>query len=169
VREYDGNGSPHYHFVVDKDRVDPLALSVYWSGLHGQSAKNSIRLGSKPDKEGKRFYHLTNRKHSFYLSKYLGKSFEQPLELANTVKGRKFGMAKNVAIGSKPITYRANFHFTQPTGNKVLTTSGAYVDEPIRCLGTSYVSDTGQTFNKHLYKWKKSEKHNVFFGHKQYD
>jgi len=88
VREYTQAGYPHFHFVANipmpKRKVhvinqtaipfDPVKLSGYWSGLFGVDAKNSIRVGSKPNKFGRRKMYIENIRGAWYMSKYIGKS-----------------------------------------------------------------------------------------------
>jgi len=56
VRELTKRGYPHYHFVGDIDKFDPVKLSLYWSSLFGVDSKNSIRVGSKPTQGRKRVF-----------------------------------------------------------------------------------------------------------------
>lgn len=153
----------HYHFVADVDWFDPVALSVYWSGLFGFhcKVKNSIRLGSKPDKEGRRMFFLNSDKHAWYLSKYLGKQFK-----GRQKAGRKFGISAKTSVLSLPECYEAKFSFSQPPG-EVLNAKGEFVPHPVSCLGVSMVNEQGMMFNKSLYQWKKIKDHNVWIGRKR--
>lgn len=165
VRELNSHGAPHYHFVCDIDRIDdPVKLSRYWSGLFGREANNSIRLGSKPNKEGRRLYYLENRRHCFYLAKYLGKSFAPSLDLgAVRLVGRKFGMSQEVSRQSVPQKFEARLHF-QTFSDTVLSASGQQVTRPAVCVGRTFENSNGEIFNHHHYLWKQHPIHNVFFG-----
>lgn len=89
VREYTKAGYPHFHCVADwhshrwyfglhpgtlRRRI--AHLSIYWSGLFGRHSDNSVWVGSRPDKQGKRLYELRDRRHAWYLTKYLGKDIK---------------------------------------------------------------------------------------------
>lgn len=87
VREYTGNGYPHFHFVAEipltfeyrgdrwckmlggRDIVD---WSMLWSSYFGSDAPNSIRLGAG-QKSGQTKYFLRSKYMAGYLSKYIGK------------------------------------------------------------------------------------------------
>lgn len=109
VRELTQNGYPHWHFVADVDKFDPVDLSVYWSGLFGSDARNSIRCGTKPDKNGKRRFWVTSQRMSWYLTKYLGKAIgdaEKPgLKQRSTF--RTFGISQEAAKSSEPLLYHS--------------------------------------------------------------
>lgn len=106
VREFTGAGYPHFHFIADVDRVDPVKLSLYWSGLFGSDAKNSIRLGFG-HKSGTVKYHVNSAKQCWYLTKYLGKSVGN--EEKGALKGKKsfrtFGISQEAAKKSEPLIY----------------------------------------------------------------
>lgn len=92
VREFTRKGFPHFHFAANiplgKRAVvlenkgqpvtvpfDPVAVSLVWSSYFGTEHKTSIRLGSKPNKYGRRMFYLGhNRRKAWYLAKYIGKS-----------------------------------------------------------------------------------------------
>ena len=109
VREFTGAGFPHFHFVADMPNFDAVKLSLYWSGLFGSDAKNSIRVGSKPDKNGKRTYYLTGKRHAWYLSKYLSKSIGncEHGALEGKRSFRKFAVSRELAKLSQPTEFKA--------------------------------------------------------------
>lgn len=89
VREYTQAGYPHFHCVADwhshrwyfglypgtmRRRI--AHLSLYWSSLFGCNSVNSVWVGSRPDKQGRRLYELRDRRHAWYLTKYLGKDIK---------------------------------------------------------------------------------------------
>lgn len=89
VREYTKAGYPHFHCIADwyshrwyfglhpgtlRRRI--AHLSIYWSGLFGRHSDNSVWVGSRPDKQGRRLYELRDRRHAWYLTKYLGKDIK---------------------------------------------------------------------------------------------
>ena len=105
VREATKKGFPHFHFVVDSQFIDAKKLSVYWSSLFDSNANNSIRLGTKPDKNGKRHYYIHNSKMSFYMCKYFGKGLgeKSPLDAGLKVrKPRAFHVSNQLAKNSAP-------------------------------------------------------------------
>lgn len=109
VRESTKKGHPHFHFVVDADFIDAKKLSLYWSGLFGSTAPNSIRLGTKPDKNGKRHYYIYNQKMSWYMCKYFGKdlgSEKTPMHDGLKLrKPRSFHVSRDLAARSKPLIF----------------------------------------------------------------
>lgn len=111
VREVTKAGYPHFHFIVDSPYIDGKKLSLYWSSLFGSDAKNSIRLGSRPDKNGKRIFHITNSRMAFYLTKYIGKDVgekESTLKIQSpliTRKPRTYDISRDLRQLSKPLIY----------------------------------------------------------------
>lgn len=120
VREFTGNGFPHFHFVAMipfkkrgthtiwngtfRERVpfDPVALSVYWSGLFGQDDKNSIRVGSKPNKRGCKMLYLSNSgRKAWYLAKYIGKALSDD-ERRTGAKIKAFSMDGKTSLEVEP-------------------------------------------------------------------
>ena len=98
VREMTKKGFPHFHFVAlwhnadwfrkkstivncsgvtipDPNRSEPMItiISRYWSKQFGSDSINSVRLGTYHKKKRTGFY-LTDERHAWYLTKYLGKS-----------------------------------------------------------------------------------------------
>lgn len=131
VREFTGNGFPHFHFVAMiplKKRKNysiqgtpvpfsPVDLSVYWSGLFGSDAKNSIRVGSKPKPGQKRLIYLSNsRRKAWYLSKYIGKSRSDD-EKRTGAKIKAFHMDEKTSKEIEPDLFRPRF----PTYTKAVT------------------------------------------------
>jgi hypothetical protein len=109
VRELTGNGYPHFHFVADVDKFDPVELSLYWSGLFGSNAKNSIRCGTKPDKQGRRSYYIHSARMAWYLTKYIGKDIGAP---ENRAKGqrkgfRTFAVSQECGKASEPLLFHS--------------------------------------------------------------
>lgn len=106
VREFTQMGFPHFHFVADMPRFDVKSLSLYWSGLFNSDAVNSIRLGTAP-RNGKRVYYLTQRRMSWYLTKYLGKAIGKPEAGANkTARIRTFAVSQQLAKLSAPKEFK---------------------------------------------------------------
>lgn len=159
VREYNGHGAPHYHFVCDAPFLNAKKLSWYWSKSFGFPNFNSVRLGSKPDKNGRRKYHVESKRMAFYLSKYLGKS----MPAKSKMKGRKFQISQEAGAKSKPIKYEVHYHFTD-NGGKTVFAQGKMVPAPVYAIGRTYESETGKIFLKENYQWKKAKDHNVWFG-----
>jgi len=104
VREYTGGGRPHYHFVADSPMLDAVPLSRYWSGLFGESAVNSIRLGTAP-KNGTRKFFVDSPRMARYLTKYMGKAFGDNEKKAGEKTIRTFGISQEASAKSKPVTY----------------------------------------------------------------
>jgi hypothetical protein len=122
VREFTGQGFPHFHFVANiplpkkvytiagqRSPFDPVKLSLYWSGLFGSDAKNSIRVGSKPNKYGKRMIYLSNnRRKAWYLSKYIGKSRSSD-EVRTKAKLKAFHMDEKTSAAIEPELFTAKY------------------------------------------------------------
>lgn len=107
VREFTQAGYPHFHFVADMPNVSPIALSLYWSGLFGSTANNSIRLGTNY-RNGKRTFYLTSKQQAWYLTKYLGKAIGNCENGA--VKGKRsfrtFAVSQSLANLSAPTEFK---------------------------------------------------------------
>jgi hypothetical protein len=109
VRELTAHGYPHFHFVADVDKFDPVDLSCYWSGLFGSDARNSIRCGTRPDKNGKRRFWVNTPRMAWYLTKYLGKSIgdcEVPAK-GKRKAFRTFAISQEARKLSQPLLYEA--------------------------------------------------------------
>lgn len=126
VREFTKKGYPHFHFVAElkpktvkitykktgkvkrkKIFLNAKRLSLYWSGLFNSTADNSIRLGTKPDKNGKRQFYVTTQRMAWYMTKYFSKSIGKN-ELTPMEKGRsfrRFHVSKHLAAASVPLVY----------------------------------------------------------------
>lgn len=171
VREFNKRGAPHYHFIADMDYIhDPVALSLYWSGLFGYHTKNSVRLGTAPDKNGRRHYVLNSKSMAFYMAKYLGKNLRSEI-FPNSwhsakMPGRSFGISRQVARQSAPVKYDVNYHYREEV-KTVLTTTGPQEVKLYYPIGTTHENEFGEYFNKHDYQWTKSKDHEVFFGRKK--
>lgn len=111
VRENTGNGFPHWHFVADLPQFDPVKLSLYWSSLFGVDSKNSIRLGTRPGRNGKRHFWIKNSRMAWYMSKYIGKDINLDQETGEVRPGRKpyqtFRISAQAAQMSQPVIYQA--------------------------------------------------------------
>lgn len=141
VREHTKRGYPHFHFVAhwhpskwffdlrqDAPGCEPYTniemISRYWSSLFDSDSKNSVRLGTYKGKKRTGFY-LTDARHAWYLTKYLGKSIGHgsidylceagfPFQV-NSKDGvkmgmykkavRGFGMSENCALLSHPVLF----------------------------------------------------------------
>jgi hypothetical protein len=109
VRELTQNGYPHFHFVADVDKFDPVAASLYWSGLFGVEGKNgrySIRCGTKPDKYGRRNFWIKSQRMCWYLTKYIGKSIGDA-ERSQRRKFRTFAISQEARERSQPLLYQS--------------------------------------------------------------
>jgi hypothetical protein len=112
VREFTKKGMPHFHFVADIDKFNPVQLSLLWSSYFGKEAKNSIRLGTKPRKGHPRVYWIQGPRMAYYMSKYIGKALD-PLERLKTGrKPRTFGISQLCAKESQPLIYVAKVQET---------------------------------------------------------
>lgn len=186
VREYNKKGSPHFHFVADFDFIEAQAISRYWSGLFGESAKNCVRFGSRPlcekcgtpthwyqganhcpkcncIRRGKRMYEIKSLKHAFYLSAYMGKDRGKARHNNNT--GRSFSITQQLGDYSKPVTYHVNYSFRHER-KTVLTAKGFEEIEIAYPTGTVLKDpyNPDNHFNKTDYQWKKAKDHQVWFG-----
>lgn len=123
VREFTGNGYPHFHFVADMPRFDAVGLSLYWSGLFGVDATNSIRLGTAPPK---RRYFLTSKSMSWYMTKYLGKSIGSSERGA--VEGvrsfRTFAVSNELAKASEPQMFTGKWERIKTEIKEIPTITG---------------------------------------------
>lgn len=133
VREFTGNGFPHFHFVaniplkkrkankfyVNKGKTEipfnPKELSAYWAGLFGVTDNNnSIRVGSKPKPgRAKMVYLSNNRRKAWYLAKYIGKSRSQD-EIRTGAKIKAFHMDEKTSAEIEPDLFRSrNLTYTK--------------------------------------------------------
>jgi hypothetical protein len=107
VREFTQAGFPHFHFVADMPEFNPVDLSLYWSGLFDSEAKNSIRLGTAPNKEGKRIFYLRGGRMCWYMTKYFGKSIGN--EERGAIEGKRsfrtFGISQQANKESQPLIF----------------------------------------------------------------
>lgn len=106
VREMTKKGYPHFHFVADIPQIDPVKLSLYWSGLFGEDAKNSIRFGTAPGANGKRKFWIDSPRMSWYLTKYIGKAIGES-EKSSRRKFRTFAISQEARQMSQPVLYNA--------------------------------------------------------------
>lgn len=171
VREFNGVGAPHYHFIADMDRItDPVGMSLYWSSLFGATARNAVRLGTKPDKRGYRKYFLESADMAFYMSAYIGKEMSKKIFKNSwhsaSMPGRTFGISNEASRQSQPILYEANYHY-ESHPREVLTAQGLKVIDFQYCYGRTMENDIGEFFDKTAYTWTKSKHHNVYFGRKR--
>jgi hypothetical protein len=107
VRELTENGYPHFHFVADIDKINPVDISVYWSSLFGSGARNSIRFGSKPDAKGRRLFWIKNPRMCWYLTKYIGKSIGDAERSGNKKSFRTFAISQEARKKSQPVVYHS--------------------------------------------------------------
>lgn len=134
VREFTQAGFPHFHFVADMPNVSPIALSLYWSGLFGSDAVNSIRLGTNYH-NGKRTYYLTSKQQAWYLTKYLGKAIGNCEQGA--VKGKRsfrtFAVSQSLSKLSEPIEFKGKMVRSGRTFNAFMVTGKTVsISEDIR-------------------------------------
>lgn len=106
VRELTENGYPHFHFVADVPQFPAVKASQYWSGLFGSEAKNSIRCGTAPNKNGNRNYWIKSQRMCWYLTKYIGKSIGNA-EKSQRKKFRTFAISEQARIESQPLLYQS--------------------------------------------------------------
>jgi hypothetical protein len=164
VKELNQNASPHFHFVALMPYIqNPVKLSLYWSSLFDQEAKNSVRLGTAPVPGVRRKYYLENSKMAYYLAKYLGKEMGLQNSWKLARQGRTFGISHDLAAISQPVRYEVNYHYREET-KEVLTVSGMQTIKLCYPTGTTLENDIGGYFNKSKYKWTKSKDHHVYFG-----
>lgn len=154
VREFTGAGFPHFHFVADMPDMDVVQLSLYWSGLFGTDAKNSIRLGSKPDARGNRNYYLKGKRHAWYLTTYLSKSIGQSERGALEGKRsfRTFAVSRELAKLSQPTEFKAQM--VRVGEREILTAKGLdtfYQDERRWQNCTSFITEDEV---KSKWKWQ---------------
>lgn len=154
VREYTGAGYPHFHFICDMPKFNVQRLTMYWSGLFGSDAKNSIRLGTAPDKNGRRKYYISSQKMCWYLTKYIGKSLSDE-EKARGKKVRSFAISENARQNSQPVIFSPRIHsdFT----NKIYRDYEAEIEDPDGIPHTYRV-------DPYSYKWRKCGDHEVYIG-----
>lgn len=185
VREFTLAGAPHYHFVADIPSFSsPVGISRYWSNLFSAVSVNCVRLGSKPDKRGKRIFRINPRESqraANYLTTYLskqekgGKEYNTAQSLYRSMAadyvgrscslslpGRKFAISQEVATNSKPVIYRPEYEYIQ-SDERVMTASGQYVEKP--AVATySLVNQVGEVFDKRKYTWRQVKNYPVYFG-----
>lgn len=161
VRELTKNGCPHYHFVADMPTFpDPVAISRYWSGLFGSDAKNSIRLGSKPNKEGVRKFFVDDVRASRYVSKYIGKGVDDGEEQKFY---RSFAISERARMMSKPVVYEASYYFADRLHNNYPGQVVAVKQFVVR----HFENELGERIEPERYRWKRMEPHSIFIGYKE--
>ena len=138
-------------------------MSLYWSGLFGAEARNSVRLGTKKNKKtGRRDYVLRSKDMAFYMAKYLGKDFDL---YGPKIPGKKFGISQVAAAESLPNKFEVKYYFQSQPG-EVLSASGKMVARPDICVGQISLDDNGNVFDKNEYRWKQCKDHKVWIGRK---
>ena len=167
VREFTQAGYPHFHFVADMPRFDIGGLTQYWSSLFNCTATNSVRLGTAPNKFGKRNYYLTGKRMCWYLTKYLGKGIGDCEKGA--MKGKRsfrtFAVSQELSKHSAPTEFKGQM---KRTGKifQAFTVSGQYVpfheDERIWQNCTSYLTDQDV---RSRWRWKYTGFSNTFKGY----
>lgn len=172
VREFTGNGFPHFHFIANiplKKRAkaykwdgrrhleipfDPVKLSVYWSSLFDQDAKNSIRVGSKPNKYGQIMVYLSNsRRKAWYLAKYIGKSRSQD-EVRSKAKIKAFHMDHRTSAEIEPELFTSK-QVTETRAVAVLGKKGietVYHDIPTDEI--IFENERGELISPHGIGWR---------------
>jgi hypothetical protein len=181
VREFTGNGFPHFHFVammplqkskafyIAKDQTwvpfNPVTVSLVWSKYFNCDAKNSIRLGSKPNKHGKRMLYLSNnRRKAWYLAKYIGKSRSDDEKRSKT-KLKAFHMDEKTSKAIEPQLFKSRY----PTETKVVATWNAQTkrfDDIVFDIPTGeriFEDQNGNLFCPHGVDWR-SVGHDVYVG-----
>jgi len=118
VREYQGGGRPHYHFVADSRFLDAVDISRYWSSLFGCDNLNSVRLGTDPKQPPRKFF-VDSPRMSRYLTKYLGagsvkvdgekKRIVRVNNEERNLKIKNFGNSQEVGLKSQPVTYNCEY------------------------------------------------------------
>jgi hypothetical protein len=178
VREFTREGYPHFHFVANiplirgyevagqKIPFDPVKLSLSWSKYFGSDAKNSIRVGSKPDKHGRRRLYLSkNRRKAWYLCKYIGKSKGEN-EVRSGAKFRTFGMDQQTSNSLEPDLFRSRY----PTEVKAMATW----DNQTKSMVTKtydvatgeriFENDRGELVQADSISWQRCGQHDVYIG-----
>lgn len=107
VRELTKRGYPHFHFIADIGKFDPVRVSLHWSSLFGSDAKNSVRLGSKPNAGGRRAFWVQNSRMAWYLSKYIGKDLDSSESPRARKKYRTFAISEQARRESQPLLYNS--------------------------------------------------------------
>lgn len=167
VREFTQAGYPHFHFVADMPRFDISGLTQYWSSLFNCTATNSVRLGTAPNKFGKRNYYLTGKRMCWYLTKYLGKGIGDCEKGA--LKGKRsfrtFAVSQELTKNSAPTEFKGQMKRTGKVF-EAFHVSGKYVplheDERIWQNCTSYLTDQDV---RSRWRWKYTGFSNTFKGY----
>jgi hypothetical protein len=125
VREYQGGGRPHFHFVADSKYLDAVAISRYWSGLFDCDNLNSIRLGTDPKHPPRKFF-VDSPTMSRYLTKYLGAGTVKDKDgkkvrvlKVNSEEQKKriktFAISEEAGKKSKPLVYKCEYKWQKKT------------------------------------------------------
>ena len=160
VREMTKLGYPHFHFIACCKRFDAVKMSRLWSSYFGESAQNSIRLGTKPKWTGKRWhrdFYVKSNRMARYLSKYIGKGIAYA-ERSGKRALRAFAVPEDLAELSEPIMYYEQIAETyQGFHYKVWYPQECPADWIELCQ-----------FDPRALSWKRvSEIHSVFFGYRK--
>ena len=178
VREFTGAGFPHFHFVANiplpkKPFVvqgtplpfNPVRLSQTWSGYFGSDAKNSIRVGSKPNKYGKRMLYLSaNRRKAWYLAKYIGKSRSAD-EIRTGAKLKSFHMDEKTSAAIEPQLFQSKY-LTEMKVTAIWNAQRRCFEDDVREIPTGeriFEDANGNLFTPHNINWR-SVGHDVFVG-----
>jgi hypothetical protein len=202
VREHTKRGYPHFHFVAhwhpakwfldlqqDRPGGEQYArinqISRYWSSLFDSDSLNSVRLGTYKGKKRTGFY-LTNERHAWYLTKYLGKSIgdgsndylieagfpfqvygkDQSVKIGSYKKAvRSFGMSENCALLSQPELFESQNLYTRHKAS-VQTTRGVEQVEIDRFAERVFIGESGQLSESQLtrYDWRWTGHGQTFIG-----
>lgn len=160
VRELTGNGYPHFHFVADVPRFDPVAQSRLWSSYFGSDKAGSIHLGTKPKWNGHRWvrkYYVDSLKMAFYMSKYIGKGIDDREKYKNK-RIKNFFVSHKLGQACTPAVY---------TEEVVETITGKHSREWVAEQAPDWLETEGY-INPAQYSWKQpNELHNVFIGYRK--
>lgn len=157
VRELTGNGYPHFHFVATMPRFDAVKMSLLWSSYFGSTAKNSIRLGTKPVPGKKRKYYVNSPAMASYLSKYIGKNLGTAVSDVKT-KIKAFQISHELRSLSSPAVYE----------EAITETIQGYHERVWNIQKIPDWIETEGLINTKGYRWKKvSELFPVFIGIKK--
>lgn len=164
VREFTQMGYPHFHFVADMPRFNAIDLSLYWSGLFGVHASNSVRLGIG-HKNGKRTYVLKSKRLAWYMAKYIGKSIGNAESGANkTARIRRFAVSQELAKLSAPQEFKSKMVRVE-TGRQVMTIKGLVpFKEDIRIWQNCTASMTDKEAMSR-WNWKETGFANTYLGY----
>lgn len=169
VREYTKQGYPHFHFICVCDSLPAKELSGLWASYFGvEGNTNSVRLGTKPTWNGKRWIrrlYVNSPRMARYLAKYIGKDVA-PSETRKQVwnekknrweKGRApriFAVSEQLAEMTEPCRYTEGMHERFDGRHERV-----WIPEE---NPPDWMEIT--QFNPHALRWWKVSEHSVYFG-----